>query len=105
MAEQLTAEVAAFPLQTGGASMANDEHVALLKQGVTAWNAWRVVNPGIRPELSGADFSRENLRRADLRSANLRGTRLIDTDLSGALLSRADLREAECSSETDFGEA
>ena len=33
MAERLTAEVASFQLQTGG-SMANDERVALLRQGV-----------------------------------------------------------------------
>ena len=25
--------------------MANGEHVALLKQGVDAWNAWRQANP------------------------------------------------------------
>ena len=37
--------------------MANDEHVALLKQGVAAWNAWRDENPDIRPDLSGADLS------------------------------------------------
>jgi hypothetical protein len=34
--------------------MANDEHVALLKQGVAAWNAWRREHPDIRPNLSGA---------------------------------------------------
>jgi hypothetical protein len=31
--------------------MANDEHVALLKQGVDAWNAWRAENPNIRPDV------------------------------------------------------
>ena len=31
--------------------MANDEHVALLKQGVAAWNAWRNENPDIVPDL------------------------------------------------------
>jgi hypothetical protein len=31
--------------------MANDEHVALLKQGVDAWNVWREENPDIRPDL------------------------------------------------------
>jgi len=29
----------------GGASMANDEHVAMLKQGGRAWNAWDDRNP------------------------------------------------------------
>jgi hypothetical protein len=36
--------------------MANDEHVALLKQGMTAWNAWRDENPDVLPNLSGADL-------------------------------------------------
>jgi hypothetical protein len=44
--------------------MANDEHVALLKQGVDAWNAWRRYNPDIRPDLSEANLSGADLRRA-----------------------------------------
>jgi len=36
--------------------MANDEHIAKLKEGVVAWNAWRDQNPDIRPDLSGARF-------------------------------------------------
>jgi hypothetical protein len=49
--------------------MANDEHVALLKQGVAAWNdawdAWRDENPDIRPDLSYADLSETNLKGAN----------------------------------------
>src|SRR5215831_15566981 len=40
----------------GDASMANDEHVALLDKGVATWNEWRDKNPDIRPDLSGANF-------------------------------------------------
>jgi hypothetical protein len=36
--------------------MANDEHVALLKKGVEAWNAWRDENAKLRPDLSKADL-------------------------------------------------
>jgi hypothetical protein len=36
--------------------MANDEHVALLKKGVKAWNAWRDENPDIRRDLSEANL-------------------------------------------------
>ena len=36
--------------------MANEEHVALLKQGVDAWNAWRRETPDARPDLHGADL-------------------------------------------------
>jgi hypothetical protein len=52
--------------------MANDEHVAILKKGVDAWNAWRDENRTITPNLSGAD-----LTRADLSGANLHGAGLI----------------------------
>jgi uncharacterized protein YjbI with pentapeptide repeats len=47
--------------------VANEEHLALLKQGIEAWNKWRDENPEIRPNLNNAD-----LKNADLRNANLR---------------------------------
>ena len=58
--------------------MANDEHVARLKQGVAAWNAWRDENAKLRPDLSNADLKKAclpgaNLSRAGLSHANLRG--------------------------------
>jgi hypothetical protein len=33
--------------------MANDEHVAILKKGVDAWNAWRRENYNISVDLRG----------------------------------------------------
>jgi Pentapeptide repeats (8 copies) len=71
--------------------MANDEHVALLKQGVAAWNAWRDENPDIRPDLSGANFDRAFLGGADLSWADLSDAWLGQADLSGANLSGAKL--------------
>jgi uncharacterized protein YjbI with pentapeptide repeats len=90
-----------------GCFMANDEHIALLKQGVKVWNAWREANPDIHPDLanlskaqlsgadlSGAHLSRANLSRAKLGKASLRLAHLIQADLSGADLSGANLGEA-----------
>jgi|SRR6516164_6039586 hypothetical protein len=37
--------------------MANDEHVAMLKKGAAARNAWRKANPFIHSDLRGADLS------------------------------------------------
>lgn len=84
--------------------MANDEHVALLKKGVAAWNAWRRDNPGIRPDFSRADlrgvnltppddmgFSVADLRRANFNGADLRGANLIGANFGGADLSGATL--------------
>ena len=106
MAERLTAEVASFPPQWG-ASMANDEHVAMLKKGVHAWNAWRHQNPSILPDLSGEDLSRAalsaaNLSAADLSRANLSdailyGANLSEVNLGAANLRRADLSDANLS--------
>jgi Pentapeptide repeats (8 copies) len=69
--------------------MANAEHVAILKKGVDAWNAWRGENPRIRPNLGEAD-----LFEADLKDADLSDVDLFEADLRGADLSDADLFEA-----------
>jgi Pentapeptide repeats (8 copies) len=107
--------------RNGGACMANDKHVALLKQGVKSWNAWRVENPGNLPlsadlgphsiaalvatgrgreDLSGANLSGwgfPDLSGANLSEANLRGVDLNFADLSGANPSGANLSGASLS--------
>jgi len=75
--------------------MANDEHLAILKQGVEVWNKWRDENQYVRPDLSGTDLSGANLFRADLFMANLSGADLFMANLSGADLFMADLSGAD----------
>lgn len=94
--------------------MANEEHIALLKQGATSWNQWRKTNPAIIPDLSRANlyntdlsffdlhranFSQANLsntylNQANLIQANLQGTNLLGADLRGANLQEANLNYA-----------
>jgi uncharacterized protein YjbI with pentapeptide repeats len=89
--------------------MANSEHLQILKQGVAAWNAWRIENNNITPDLTytvlhdahlaGADLRKAflhdaNLSDADLRGATLTGANLFSANLTGANLSDADLRGA-----------
>ena len=72
---------------------------------VRSWNKWRDENPRIRPDLSGADLSKANLRkvnfgstnlsRADLSEAYLRKANLGNANLSGANLGKANLRRAD----------
>ena len=78
--------------------MANEEHLAKLKEGVEAWNHWRRDHPEItKLDLSSIDFSFVNLRLANLHEADLDGANLRNTDLNGANLSRADLHRANLS--------
>jgi uncharacterized protein YjbI with pentapeptide repeats len=77
--------------------MANDEHVALLKQGMAAWNEWREKNPDIRANLSGADLLGADLRAANLSGADLLGADLHMAGLSGLNLSNANLSNANLS--------
>ena len=78
--------------------MPSDEHVALIRKGATAWNAWRNERDGApdlsRAGLRGLDLSGFNLSRADLQGADLRGTNLSQANLSGATLQEANLFKA-----------
>ena len=73
--------------------MPDDEHVAMLRRGAEAWNAWRTEHDAApdlsRADLRGLDLSGFDLSRADLRGADLRGT-----DCSGANLASAHLEGA-----------
>jgi len=77
--------------------MANDQHVAMLKKGVDAWNTWRGKNPDVVPDLSGENLTNAHLPRANLRQADLRQVDLRRADLSGATLHEADLFKADLS--------
>jgi uncharacterized protein YjbI with pentapeptide repeats len=99
--------------------MANQEHLARLKEGADAWNQWRGENPMIQPDLSRADLTGMHLRGADLSEADLSGANLagmhlpgvhlaaadlLGTRLSGAQFFQANLREADLS-RADLAEA
>jgi uncharacterized protein YjbI with pentapeptide repeats len=72
--------------------MANDEHVAMLRKGVDAWNECRRQNvPLVQPDLAEANLIGADLRGADLSDANLRGADLSNANLIGANLIGADL--------------
>jgi uncharacterized protein YjbI with pentapeptide repeats len=78
--------------------MPNDDHVALLKRGAAAWNAWRAEHdeaPDLsRAGLRGLDLTGFGLWRANLRGADLRGTNLSNADLSGVHLDGANFFKA-----------
>jgi uncharacterized protein YjbI with pentapeptide repeats len=83
--------------------MANAEHVAILKEGVEAWNRWREKNPSIRFDIVGADLGGVDLNGAfrsgvKLHGARLAGTNLRRANLAGAILSEADLSGANLES-------
>ncbi len=62
--------------------MANQQHVAILKQGTQAWNLWRQQNPTVAPDLSKANLSKADLSGANLSKADLSGSNLEGADLS-----------------------
>ena len=75
--------------------MANEEQLAILKQGVKVWNEWRRNNPAALIDLGWADLNSSVLGRADLGFADLNGTNLKLADLSGAMLRNSKLESAK----------
>lgn len=78
--------------------MANEEHVAILKRGVEAWNRWRRENPNVRPDLRHLNF--ETIPDVtdygpDLGNINLSYTALQKTSFRNARLYKADLQKAD----------
>jgi uncharacterized protein YjbI with pentapeptide repeats len=80
--------------------MANEEHLAILKQGVGVWNKWRKDNPNARPDLKETSLVNADLSGADLHSADFSNSYLCGTDfhfsnLIEARFFRANLKEAD----------
>jgi hypothetical protein len=98
-------------------TVADNDYLALIEQGIEVWNRWRKENPTVKPDfsrayffeadlseadLSEADFSRAcligaNLKGANLSGANLTGAYANGANLQGANLTGADLRDAKFS--------
>ena len=71
--------------------MANEEQLAILRQGVEVWNKWREENPNVEIDLDESKLVGANLSGADLSGANLLGSVLTGVNLSGANLQGAFL--------------
>jgi uncharacterized protein YjbI with pentapeptide repeats len=79
--------------------MANGEHLAKLREGVEAWNGWRLSNAIVVPDLSGADLSGADLGKVNLhRLLPKVGWEIDELAYSGGVdLGRADLAGADLS--------
>jgi len=75
--------------------MADEEALAILRQGVEVWNQWRSENLEKNIDLIEANLLKANLNKANLTGANLTKANLIGANLIRANLSFADLRKAD----------
>lgn len=74
--------------------LANEEQLAILRQGGVAWSVWRVMTNPTVIDFEGADLSGADLSQANLSDANLRHCMLYRANFLLADLSRADLEGA-----------
>ncbi|MBE7501430.1 MAG: pentapeptide repeat-containing protein [Verrucomicrobiales bacterium] len=84
--------------------MPKPEHVAILKQGVRAWNEWRKEHPESTPDLSRAVLVDADLRGAQFTGAKLTEAMLLGADLTGAQLCRVGLVGADLTRRTSLGQ-
>lgn len=79
--------------------MANEEHLAILRQGVKVWNEWRKENPHIKPDLTKvrfkifSNYSKANFSESNLSEANFSGNSLTETNFSAADLTKVNLAQ------------
>jgi uncharacterized protein YjbI with pentapeptide repeats len=74
--------------------MADEEQLAILRQGVEVWNQWREDSLTINVDLSGVDFSSLNLSNADFTFTDLTEANLSDADLTEADFNSSNLKSA-----------
>lgn len=80
--------------------MADKKHLELLEKGVKKWNAWRVKNPSIEPDLTAASFSgvghydNIDLSNTDLSKAFFLECTVKNGNFSSATLDKATLSYA-----------
>lgn len=77
--------------------MANQEHLSIAKQGVTAWNIWRHNNSDVCPDLICAEFNTDSCNMHEFQGANLKGTKLNGAEIWSASLTGADLSDVDLS--------
>ena len=82
--------------------MADAQQLALIRQSVEEWNAWRDKNPDVRVDLFQADLRGAELERINLRNADLRNTDLREVEFDRACLRRANLAQAALSDASLF---
>ena len=70
-------------------AMANPEHLAILKQGVEAWNRWRAEHRDVVPNLGGTFGDPTKLHSSNLREAVFFHAYLDFVDFSRGDLARA----------------
>ena len=76
--------------------MANPEHVAKLKEGADAWNAWRETT-GERPDLSGMMLVDYSLDEYNLQFADFSGTFLADITFQSSRCDDCSFERADLS--------
>jgi uncharacterized protein YjbI with pentapeptide repeats len=75
--------------------MASEEHLALVRSGAEAINAFAQAHEKVSLDLVGADLRGIDLRDAWLQGAKLRNADLREADLRNARLNSADLRRCD----------